>query len=176
MKMSSPVTILGIHFFLLSFLAFGGANSVIPEMHRLMVHEYQWMSEQQFADLFAISQATPGPNVLLSTLLGWYVAHFWGALIATLAICAPSCVIAYSVGHLWNRFSHNPWLSIIKEGIFPIVLGFVAAAVLILIKIVDHSLSAYLITGATAFLSYKTQMHPLWLLGGAMILGILGWI
>ena len=176
MKISSPLTILGVHFFLLSFLAFGGANSAIPEMHRLMVYEYRWMSEEQFADLFAISRATPGPTVLISTLLGWYVAHFWGALVTTLAICLPSSVIAYCVGHLWKRFNYNPWLQIIKEGLFPIVLGFVAAAVLILIQISDHSWVAFLITGTTAVLSYKTQMHPLWLLGGAMILGVLGWV
>lgn len=176
MKPASALFILGLHFFLLSLIAFGGANGIVPEMHRILVHEYKWMTEQEFIDYFAISRGAPGPNILISTLVGWHVANFWGALATTLAICTPSCILAYMVGHLWHRFAHAPWLVIIKTGLVPVIVGFVAATALILVQVADDSLSAFLISGVTAILAYKNRIHPLWILSGAMILGILGWV
>jgi chromate transporter len=58
---SGTLASLATHFLLLSMLAFGGANAVIPEIHRDVVAVSGWMTDQQFADLFAISQAAPGP-------------------------------------------------------------------------------------------------------------------
>ena len=52
-------------------------------MHRVAVDVQHWMSDKQFADLFAISQLSPGPNVLIVTLIGYSVAGIAGALVAT---------------------------------------------------------------------------------------------
>ena len=81
-------------FGLMSLLAIGGANSTIPEMHRVAVDVQHWMSNAQFADMFAISQLSPGPNVLIVTLIGYHVAGIAGALVATFAMCGPSAVFA----------------------------------------------------------------------------------
>src|SRR5262249_49498737 len=77
---------LASHFLVLSVLAFGGANAVIPEIHRDAVEVSRWMTDQQFADLFAISQASPGPNILIVALVGYQVAGVAGALVATAAM------------------------------------------------------------------------------------------
>ena len=66
-------------FALLSFFAIGGANAVIPEMHRQAVDVHGWMTSQRFTDLFAIAQAAPGPNIIIVTLIGWEVAGIAGA-------------------------------------------------------------------------------------------------
>jgi chromate transporter len=63
-------------FALMSFFAVGGANSAIPEMHRLAVDVHHWMNDKEFADMFAISQLSPGPNVLIVTLIGYSVAEY----------------------------------------------------------------------------------------------------
>jgi Chromate transporter len=68
------------HFALMSLFAIGGAKSAVPEMHRLAVEVERWMTEQQFTDMFAIAQVTPGPNVIIVTLIGYHVAGFLGAL------------------------------------------------------------------------------------------------
>ena len=60
-------------FGLMSLFAVGGANSAIPEMHRIAVDVNHWMDDKQFADIFAISQLSPGPNVLIVTLIGYAV-------------------------------------------------------------------------------------------------------
>jgi len=74
----------------MSLFAAGGANAAIPEMHRVAVDVQNWMTDKQFADVFAISQMAPGPNVLIVTLIGYSVAGVAGALVATLAMCGPT--------------------------------------------------------------------------------------
>lgn len=81
----------------MSLLAIGGANSTIPEMHRVAVEVRHWMSDAQFADMFAIAQLSPGPNVLIVTLIGYHVAGIAGALVATFAIHPPSLPISSAI-------------------------------------------------------------------------------
>ena len=57
------------YFALMSLFAIGGANSAVPEMHRYAVEVQRWLSDQQFSDSFALAQLTPGPNVILVTLI-----------------------------------------------------------------------------------------------------------
>jgi hypothetical protein len=90
------------HFTLLSFLAIGGANATIPEMHRLAVDAQGWMSDRQFGDIFAISQIAPGPNVLIVTLIGFQTAGIIGAIIATLAMCGPAAIMTCYVSRYWD--------------------------------------------------------------------------
>ena len=84
----------------MSLFAVGGANSAIPEMHWVAVDVHHWMDDRQFADVFAISQLSPGPNVLIVTLIGYSVAGVSGALAATLAMCGPTAILAYYVSRL----------------------------------------------------------------------------
>ena len=106
---ANPVLTLASTFALMSLLAVGGANSAIPEMHRVAVDVQHWMTDKQFSDAFAISQMSPGPNVLIVTLIGYSVAGVTGALVATLAMCGPTAVVAYYVSHLLARSSHSRW-------------------------------------------------------------------
>ena len=85
----SDLVSLALVFMQLSLLAFGGTNSVIPEMQRQVVEVHGWVTPQEFAALFALAQAAPGPNMLVVTLIGWRVAALPGALVTTLAVAAP---------------------------------------------------------------------------------------
>jgi len=91
------------YFALLSLFAIGGANAALPEMHRLAVEVMHWMSDRQFADMYAIAQVTPGPNVIVVTLIGYHVAGLAGASVATLAMCGPTCLFAFFIGRDWGR-------------------------------------------------------------------------
>ena len=83
---TNPLLALASTFALMSLFAVGGANSAIPEMHRVAVEVQHWLTDKQFADVYAISQLSPGPNVLIVTLIGYSVAGVPGALVATLAM------------------------------------------------------------------------------------------
>jgi chromate transporter len=88
------VWLLALNLVVLSFLAIGGVAPILPELHRQVVEVEGWMTSQRFTDLFAIAQASPGPNFLVVSLVGLDVAGWPGAVAATLAICGPTCVLA----------------------------------------------------------------------------------
>lgn len=91
----NPLVALFGYFALLSLFAVGGANAAIPEMHRIAVEIMHWMNDRQFADSFAIAQLSPGPNVIIVTLIGYHVAGVAGAAVATVAMCGPTCLLAF---------------------------------------------------------------------------------
>ena len=165
---------LALHFLVLSLFAIGGAMVVVPEMHRQAVDVAGWMTDRQFADLFALSQVAPGPNVIIVTLIGYQAAGLAGALVATFAMCVPTCAFAYAVGHAWERFKHAPWRIAIQAGLVPVSLGLVAASAFVLARAADQSVIAFVITLATAAAAALTRLNPLWLFAAAGVLGYAG--
>jgi len=161
-------------FGLMSLFAVGGANSAIPEMHRVAVDVRHWMTDQQFADVFAISQLSPGPNVLIVTLIGYSVAGLAGALVATLAMCVPTAVLAYYVSHLMVRSSHSRWPGLIQAALVPLSIGLMGASGLILALASDRNWAAALVTAVAAWLAFATRLNPLWLLLAGGCLGFAG--
>jgi len=170
------LTTLAVNFALMSLFAIGGANAAVPEMHRLAVEVMGWMTERQFTDLFALAQVTPGPNVIIVTLLGYHVAGLSGALVTTLAMCGPTCVLAFVVGHVWERFKNADWRVVIQNGLVPVSIGLIAASALVIARAADESWASIAITGTTFCLAYWTRWNPLWMFAAAGLLGIAGLI
>jgi chromate transporter len=167
---------LATRFALLSLFAVGGANAAIPEMHRLAVDVHHWMTDRQFADMFGISQVSPGPNVIIVTLIGYHVAGIAGAVIATVAMTGPPCVSAFLVGRGWERFKTPPWRIAIQAGLVPVSLGLMAASAYVIARATDQSWVSAVITIVTAVLAYFTRLNPLWTFAVAGALGLSGWL
>jgi chromate transporter len=165
---------LAVQFAIMSLLALGGANAVVPEMHRQAVELRSWMSEREFTDMFAIAQAAPGPNVMLVTLIGYHVAGFAGALVTTVAMCGPTAVVAHFFGRVWDRFKGAPWRMAVQRGVTPISVGLIGASAIVLTRAADRSWLAVVITVATAATAYWTRWNPLWLIGIAGLAGLTG--
>jgi chromate transporter len=161
-------------FGLMSLFAVGGANSAIPEIHRVAVEVNHWLTDKQFADVFAISQLSPGPNVLIVTLIGYQVAGVAGAMVATLAMCGPTAVFAYFVSQLLVRSKHAHWPAIVQAALVPLSIGLMSASGLILLLTADTSWIAFLVTAITAVLAFATRLNPLWLLVAGGLLGFAG--
>ena len=161
-------------FGLMSLFAVGGAVSAIPEMHRVAVEVNHWMTDKQFADMFAISQLSPGPNVLIVTLIGYSVAGIFGALAATLAMCGPTAILAWYVSGLLQRASSSRWPAIIQAALVPLSIGLMAATALILGRTSDLSWMATLITIVAALLATFTRLSPLWMMAAGGLLGFAG--
>ncbi len=175
--MNSPVgtlLTLGWTFALMSLLAIGGANSTIPEMHRVAVDVHHWMTDSQFTDMFAISQLSPGPNVLIVTLIGFHVAGVAGALVATFAMCGPSAVLAYYVSNLLVQSSHSPWPAILQSALVPVSIGLMCASGFILTVTADKTWAAAAVTVVSAVLAFTTRLNPIWMLAAGGILGFAG--
>ncbi|MBS0657827.1 MAG: chromate transporter [Verrucomicrobia bacterium] len=163
-------------FALLSLMAYGGANAVMPEIHRQAVDVHSWTTERQFTDFFALSQAAPGPNVLIVTLLGWQAAGLPGALVATLAMCGPSSLLAFGAARLWERFREARWRRVVQLGVVPVTVGLIGASAFVLARLADTSVALTGITLGTAALAHWTKIHPLWAIGAAAVAGALGWV
>ena len=170
----NPISTLIWTFGLMSLFAVGGANSAVPEMHRIAVDVQHWMTDKQFADVFAISQLSPGPNVLIVTLIGYTVAGVAGALTATLAMCGPTAILAYYVSRFLQRTSHSRWPAIIQAALVPLSIGLMGASGLILALTSDQSWMAAMITVAAALLGFATRLNPVWILLAGGILGFAG--
>lgn len=165
---------IGVNFALLSLVAIGGVTPILPELHRQAVEVHAWMSSARFADLFAIAQGAPGPNMLVVSLIGWDIAGLPGALVATLAICGPSCTLAYVMSRVWHRFRLARWRNAVQTGLVALTVGLVAASALILARAADTSFGAFAVTVLTAAAVYATRLHPLLFLAIAAGCGLLG--
>ena len=163
-------------FALLSFIAIGGGNAILPEMHRQAVDVHHWMTSGRFTDLFAIAQASPGPNILIVTLIGWDVAGLAGALVATLAMIGPTSVLAYFVGRVWHRFREARWRIAIQNGLTPVTIGLVAASAYVLSRAADTGVVAVALTLVTAAALTLTRLHPFVFLAAGAALGAAGLI
>ena len=160
----------------LSLFAVGGAAAAIPEMHRIAVDLNHWMTDKQFADLFAISQLSPGPNILIVTLIGNHVAGVWGGLIATIAMCGPTAIVSYTVSRVLHRASEARWPAIMQAALVPLSIGLMSASALVLAQAADTSRAAVCLTIAAAIAVLMTRLNPLWLLavgGGLGFAGVL---
>ncbi len=167
----SPLWTLFSLFAVLSLLAVGGANAAIPEMHRVAVDVMHWMNDKQFADMFAISQLSPGPNVIIVALIGYHVEGLVGAAVAITAMCGPTCLLAYFVARTWDRFKDARWRVAVQAGLVPVSLGLIGASAFVLARAADHNVYAALITVATAATAFWTRANPLWIFAVAGALG-----
>ena len=172
--MSAPLPGLALLFAELSLLAFGGGNSVLPEMQRRMVDVHGWMTAAQFNALFGLAQAAPGPNMMVVTLLGWRLAGVWGALVATAAMFGPSSLVTGIALRAWERFRHAPWRRAVQAGLVPVTAGLVSAGAAVVAATAAGTLSLAGVAVAAAALSIATKLHPLWLLGLGAAFGLSG--
>ena len=171
------IWILAANIALLSFFAIGGGIiTVLPELHRQVVDVHGWMSSQTFAEMFAMAQAAPGPNLLVVTFIGYYVAGIPGALLATVAISAPTCTLAYFAGRIWYRFRQARWRTVLQAGIVPVSIGLVAASAYLIARQADTSLVAVGVTLVTAVALTFTRIHPILFLAAGGILGFMSLI
>jgi chromate transporter len=173
---SGPLLTLATFFAVLSLFAVGGGNSAIPEMHRYAVDVQHWLSDRQFADSFALAQLTPGPNLIIVTLIGYHVAGVVGAVVAMLAMCGPSATLAYLVGRASERFRGAAWHGAITRGLVPVTLGLTAASASVIVSVADYSWVAAAITLATAGIALFMRLHPLWAFAAAALIGLAGWV
>jgi len=158
----------------LSLLAFGGGNTILPEMQRQVVDIHHWMPASEFSALFALAQAAPGPNMMIIPLIGWHVAGWAGMLVTSVVNFGPSSLVTMAVLHAWTRFKDHPWRHIVQKGLMPVTAGLVAASALLIAKASDPNWMAWAITGVCALLAFRTRIHPLWLLGAGSLIGMTG--
>ena len=160
----------------LSLLSIGGGNTILPQMHLDAVKQYGWLSDGQFADIFAISQAAPGPSILIVTLIGYAAAGVIGAIVATIAMIVPAGVLVYFTARFWNAAKDAKWRRAVEKGFAPLTVGLVLASGVIVAKSADHGFRQWALTAAATVVFTCTKTNPLIVVGIAGVIGWLGWV
>jgi len=149
----------------LSLLSFGGGNATIADIAHQSVAVQHWTSERDFADLFALSRAAPGPGSMLAALIGWKAAGVIGALVATAAFYLPASLLLYIAANVWGRWRGSAWHQAIERGIAPIAAGLFLSGGLAVLRAEPGGVAVWIAAGlATAVLLYRPRLHPVPLL------------
>lgn len=171
--MSAVLISLALLFTQLSVLAFGGGNTILPEMQREVVQVHHWMSAEEFSALFALAQAAPGPNMMIVPLVGWQVAGWAGLLVSSLAKFGPSSLITLVALGGWKRYKDRPWRQWVQRGLVPVTVGLVVSSGLLIAKATATNMSLAGVIGVCTLLALSKRLHPLWVLAVGATLGLM---
>jgi chromate transporter len=163
------------HFLLLSLLSIGGAITVVPDMHRVLVGEMGLLNDAQFNASIAIAQASPGPNILFVAVMGYQAAGLPGMAAMMIGIMLPSTTLALAAAR-WGH-ARREWRAVraFKAGMAPIVIGLLFATSWILsAQTPGWGLSVLAVV--SALLVWRTGLHLLLLVGVGAVAGALGWV
>lgn len=144
-----------------------------------IVERHQWLSINQFTDIVAISQATPGPiGINSATFVGFSVAGIGGAIIATFAVVLPSFILMYVLIKIFNRYKDSPYVKSIMFVMQYVVIGLIASAAVMLIneETFGEDLSNIFAwaTLLVAFVAMRfVKVNPILLI---FVGGIVGWL
>lgn len=122
-------------FFKIGLLGFGGGYAMLSLIQFDVVDRFHWLSVQEFSDIIAISQITPGPiSINTATYVGYSVAGFPGALASTIALCMPSLILMYAVIHILMKHKENHYVKAILSMLRPVLIGLILSAALLLLN------------------------------------------
>ena len=160
----------------LSVLGFGGGKGIIPQMHRDVVVNYQWLSNAQFTQFYTIGKLVPGPTTIFAALIGYAAMPgrpLLGALVATIGMFVPSSILMMLTDVFWERFSASPWRPIVAHGLAPAIVGLVWASVWTISRGTATGVLPYAIAGVVAFLTLRTKLSAPLLIAVSGIVGII---
>lgn len=159
----------------LSLLSFGGGNAVIGDIAHQAIAVHQWTTSREFADLFALSRAAPGPGSMLAALIGWKAGGVAGALAATMAFYLPGSLLVYGAARVWGRWRGSDWHGAVERGLAPIAAGLLVSTGIVILRASRGGWAVWVAAFlSTAALLRWPRLHPVpLLLAGAGVFGLL---
>ena len=184
----------------IGFFGFGGGYAMLSLIQNDVVYKYGWLTNQQFTDIVAVSQVTPGPiGINSATYIGYTVTggNILGSVLATIAVILPSFILCLIISRSFQIFRQNRYVNAALMGIRPASVGLIAASALMLMiqprlwtllslrmgtsismdnifvteNFVDYR--SFVIFAVTGLLLYKKWVHPILLIILAGVTGVL---
>lgn len=124
-------------FFKIGLFGFGGGYAMLSMIQGEVVTHYEWLTPQEFTDIVAISQMTPGPiGINSATYVGFTATgSVWGSVIATFAVVLPSFILMLAISKFFLKYQKHPVVESIFNGLRPAVVGLLASAALVLMNV-----------------------------------------
>lgn len=164
------------HFALLSLLAVGGAITTVPDMHRFVVTERGWLSDEALAGSVALAQAAPGPNVLFVAVIGFNVAGLTGAFATLAGSLLPSTVLAVAAGRYGAQRAQDRAVRAFTEGLAPVTIGLLLSTGWVLTEPSRERWGALPLLAAVILVMQRTRISPVWLIAVGAAAGLAGWV
>ncbi len=158
---------------------FGGGYASIALLHRELVVEHKWLSEEEFADLIGLAESTPGPIAINSaTYTGYRLHGLAGSLVATMGIVLPAYSIMVSLASLLVKYLDDPWVRTVFRGINAAVVALILYSLAVLAKanfIEGGAIKAVSIAIFTfcLILLVFLRLHPMYVILASIALSIL---
>ena len=162
-----------IVFLKIGLFTIGSGYSMLVLAQRYVVDTYHWLTLQEFTDLVAISEITPGPIMVnLATFVGTRVAGFIGAIFATLGLIVIPFLTLYVISLNYAQFKNYPLMQGILKVIRPMAIGFITVAIMKLFKTSITDLRSAVIAIGVILLTYGFKVNPIYTVLGGIVLGV----
>lgn len=160
----------------IGIFGFGGGYAMLSLIQYEVVDKYHWLTLQEFTDIVAISQMTPGPiGINSATYIGYTATGtVWGAVTATFAVCFPPFLLVLLISCFFKKFEGNKYVEAAMSGLRPMTVGLIGAASLTLMNrdnFIDYR--SVLIFLAAFGLTWKYRIHPILMICLAGMAGLL---
>ena len=127
-------------FFKIGLFTFGGGYAMIALLEEEFIQRRRWLDKDEFLDMAAIAESTPGPVAINSaTYLGYKLAKIPGAATATVAVCLPSFLIIYAISLFFEQFTQLTVIANAFKGIQVCVIYLIFSAGVRMLKALDKS-------------------------------------
>ena len=176
-------------FFKIGLFGFGGGYAMISMIQGEVVTRHEWLSSNEFTDIIAISQMTPGPiGINSATYVGYsavvnagysHAVGILGSTIATVSVALPSFILMVLISKFFLKYQKHPIIASVFEGLRPGVVGLLAAAALVLMNRENFGtynwqiLTSIILFAGTFIASYRYKVNPILLI---VICGIIGYV
>ncbi len=169
-------------FFKIGLFTFGGGYAMIALLEEEFIQRRRWLDKDEFLDMTAIAESTPGPVAINSaTYLGYKLAGVPGAAVATVAVCLPSFLIIYAISLFFEQFTQLTIIANAFKGIQVCVIYLIFSAGVRMLQALDRSLfssgvllSVFLAMTSLSLAGISVSSILLILLSGAA--GVAAWL
>jgi chromate transporter len=179
---SVPLWQLGLFFLKVGSVLFGGGYLLIAFLQGGLVEEFGWLTQQQLLDAIAIGQFTPGPVLSTATFIGYIIAGFPGAIVATLGIFFPSFLLVAALNPFMNPIRNSSWtrpfldaVNVSAVALMVLTTIQLGIATLILPKANSIDLLGLAIAVIATILVIRYHINTAYLILGGSIIGYLGY-
>ena len=163
------ITALSVSLSKIGALAFGGGFTAIPLIQYEMGDQYQWLTTKEFVDGIALGQITPGPILITATFVGYKVASFLGAFMATLGVFFPSFFILVLLIPYHDRLKGVEKVRMMEQGVLGSFIGMLALVLYNFGRTSLVDIPSILMAGAAILALYKKVSLPYILLAGGIL-------
>lgn len=161
-------------FFRIGAFTFGGGYAMLPLIQRDIVDRHKWVSQEDFLDLFAVSQSLPGVfAVNIATFVGYKIRGVRGGFVASLATILPSFLIILALALFFRSVENNPYVVRAMQGLRPAVVALIAAPVVTTWKTMKAPRPMVWIPILVALLVWFFHVSPILIILLSAVLGLL---